>query len=164
MSDAYAPCHCLLDSAGYLGLVELLVRRRCQIARRLSGQSDQHELDTSLVSRAYCKPARGIRQDINGRASPAVCLFCCFERSVTDAYPPPYTVTPTVDLGPPAHHAVAAIGIRTVVRAAVRVIWSGAQAESEREPGPNAPASTAAAPADHRWEVREWLLRLWPRP
>src|SRR6476660_2966055 len=114
MSNAYAPCHCLPDSAGYLGLVELFVRRRCQIARRLSGQSDQpDELDTSLVSCAYSNSARGF---------------------------------PTVDHGPPAHHAVAAIGVRTVVRAAVRVIWSGAQAESEREPGPNAPAPTAAAP------------------
>src|SRR6185295_19543812 len=90
MSNAYAPCHCLPDSAGYLGLVELFVRRRCQIARRLSGQSDQpDELDTSLVSCAYSNSARGFRQDINGRANPAVCLFCCFERSITDAYPSP---------------------------------------------------------------------------
>ena len=90
MSNAYAPCHCLPDSAGYLGLVELFVRRRCQIARRLSGQSDQpDELDTSLVSCAYSNSARGFRQYINGRANPAVCLFCCFERSITDAYPSP---------------------------------------------------------------------------
>jgi len=179
MSNAYAPCHCLPDSAGYLGLVELFVRRRCQIARRLSGQSDQpNELDTSLVSCAYSNSARGFRQYINGRANPAVCLFCCFERSITDAYPSPYAVTPTIDHGPPAHHAVAAIGVRTVVRAAVRVIWSGAEAESEREPGPNAPAPTAAAPAatappaavptapsgiggSGKCESSSW--RLWPR-
>src|SRR5262245_63002851 len=59
MSNAYPPCHCLLDSAGYLGLVELLVRRRCQIARRLPGQPGQpDDLHKSLVSRPNSNQTR----------------------------------------------------------------------------------------------------------
>ena len=92
MSNAYPPCHCLLDSAGYLGLVELLVCRRCQIARRLPGQPGHpNELRKSLVSRPNStrRVLNAHPRDTNGRESPAVRFFVA-RRSVADAYPSPY--------------------------------------------------------------------------
>src|SRR5262245_26967666 len=92
MPNAYPPCHCLLDSAGYLGLVELLVRRRCQIARRLPGQPGHpDELHKSLVSRPNStrRVLNAHPRDTNGRESPAVRFFVA-RRSVADPYPSPY--------------------------------------------------------------------------
>src|SRR5262245_20854701 len=148
MSDAYPPCHCLLDSAGYLGLVKLLVCRRCQIARRLSGKPGQPgKLHKSVISRQNGNETRRERAfdetQTAGKARPfAVSLL---RRSVADAYPSPYAVTPTVDHRSPAHHAVAAIGVGPVVGAAVA--RSSAKAEPERESGREAPAPTAATPS-----------------
>src|SRR5262245_16003415 len=100
MSNAYPPCHCLLDSAGYLGLVELLVRRRCQIARRLPGQPGHpDELHKSLVSRPNStrRVLKAHPRDTNGRESPAVRFFVARR---TGAYPSPYAVAQPG----PAHH------------------------------------------------------------
>jgi hypothetical protein len=63
-------------------------------------------------------------------------------RSVADAYPSPYAVTPTVDQRPPAHHAVAAISIGSVVGAAVCIVRSSTKAEAECE-------SVGAKPQPH---------------
>jgi hypothetical protein len=128
MSNAYPPCHCLLDSAGYLRLVELLIRRRCQIARRLPGQPDQpDELHKSLVSRPNsnqtCPERSSNETQTAGKARPFAFPLLP-GRSVADAYPSPYAVTPTVNHRPPAHHAVAAISIGSVVGAAVCIVRS----------------------------------------
>ena len=115
MSNAYPPCHCLLDSAGYLRLVELLIGRKCQIARRLPGPPGQpDELHKSLVSRPNSNQARPERSSNETQTAGKAWPFAFplpLGRSVADAYPSPYAVTPTVDHRPPAHHAVAAISI-----------------------------------------------------
>jgi hypothetical protein len=149
-SNAYPPCHCLPDSAGYLGLVELFVRRRCQIARRLYGQPDQPDEFHQSLARTEARRVLDAHFGMtNGRAMPGRSHCRRAHRSscsVADAYPSPHAVTPTVDHCPPAHHAVA-IRVSAVIWAAVCVERSGAQAESKCEPGCEAPAPTAAAPA-----------------
>src|SRR5262249_46417454 len=133
MSNAYPPCHCLPDSAGYLGLVELLVRRGCQIARRLPGKPDQPDkLDKSLVSRPNDNWTRRERASNEtqtaGKARPFA-FSSLPRRSVADAYPSPDAVAPTVDHRSPAHHTVA-ISVRAV--AAVSIVSSSPKAEPER--------------------------------
>src|SRR5262245_18758600 len=127
MSNSYPPCHCLLDSAGYFGLVELLVRRRCQIARRLPGKPDQPDkLDKSVVSRQNSNRARPEHESDETQTAEEGRPFAFSllpRRSVADAFPSPNAVAPTVDHDPPAHHAVAK-GVGAAVGAAVYSIDS----------------------------------------